>query len=99
MEMQGDGKSAATTAACGDLAVAMQLSAQLASCLASVLLVVPMFYLGRELLDRRTAFWATVLFQCLPATGKMMADGLLEPVFLVCVSTALLFAARGLRTG
>jgi 4-amino-4-deoxy-L-arabinose transferase-like glycosyltransferase len=83
----------------GDLAVAMQLSAQLASSVASVLLVVPMFYLGRELFDRRTAFWATLLFQCLPATGKMMADGLSEPLFLLCVSTGLLFAARGLRTG
>ena len=83
----------------GDLAVAMQLSAQLASCVASVLLVVPMFYLGRELFDRRTAFWAAVLFQCLPATGKMMADGLSEPLFLLCVSTGLLFAVRGLRTG
>jgi hypothetical protein len=83
----------------GDLALAMQLSAQLASCVASVLLVVPMFYLGRELFDRRTAFWATLLFQCLPATGKMMADGLSEPLFLLCVSTGLLFAVRGLRTG
>src|SRR5262245_56412760 len=45
----------------GDLAAAMQLSAQLASCVASVLLVVPMFYLGRELFDRRTGFWAAVL--------------------------------------
>ncbi len=83
----------------GDLALAMQLSAQLASCVASVLLVVPMFYLGRELFDRRTAFWATLLFQCLPATGKMMADGLSEPLFLLCVSAALLFAVRALRTG
>jgi 4-amino-4-deoxy-L-arabinose transferase-like glycosyltransferase len=83
----------------GDLALAMQLSAQLASSVASVLLVVPMFYLGRELFDRRTAFWATLLFQCLPATGKMMADGLSEPLFLLCVSTAILFAARGLRSG
>jgi hypothetical protein len=83
----------------GDLAVAMQLSAQLASCVAGVLLVMPMFYLGRELFDRRTAFWATLLFQCLPATGKMMADGLSEPLFLLCVSTALLFAVRGLRSG
>ncbi len=83
----------------GDLALAMQFSAQLASCVASVLLVVPMYYLGRELFDRRTAFWAALLFQCLPATGKMMADGLSEPLFLFCVSTALLFASRGLRSG
>src|SRR5262249_17996251 len=55
-------------------AVVMQLSAQLASALASVLLVVPMFYLGRELFDRRVGFWTSLLFQCLPATSRVLAD-------------------------
>jgi 4-amino-4-deoxy-L-arabinose transferase-like glycosyltransferase len=83
----------------GDPVRAMQLSAQLASALAAVLLVLPMYYLGRELFDRRVAFWATLLFQCLPATGTLMADGLSEPLFLLFASAALLFACRGLRTG
>jgi hypothetical protein len=83
----------------GDLAYAMQLSAQLASALASVLLVVPLFLLGRELFDRRVSFWAVVLFQCLPATGRVMADGLSEPLFLLFAATALWSAARALRTG
>src|SRR5262249_45727200 len=83
----------------GDLAAAMQLSAQLASALASVLLVVPMFYLGRELFDRRVAFWATLLFQCLPAGGRVMADGLSDSLFLLWAATGLVFAARALRTG
>jgi 4-amino-4-deoxy-L-arabinose transferase-like glycosyltransferase len=82
-----------------DLAAAMQLSAQLVSALASVLLVVPMFYLGRELFDRRVAFWATLLFQCLPAGGRVMADGLSDSLFLLWATTGLLFAARALRTG
>jgi hypothetical protein len=80
-----------------DLPTAMQVSAQVASSLASVLLVVPMFYLGRELFDRRIAFWATALFQCLPSSGRVMADGLSEPLFLLWIATGLLFAVRGLR--
>lgn len=82
----------------GDLATAMQLSAQLASSLAGVLLVVPMFFLGRELFDRRVAFWATALFQCLPTSGRVLGDGLSESLFLLWAATALLFAVRGLRT-
>jgi hypothetical protein len=83
----------------GDLAALMQWSAQLASALAGVLLVVPMFYLGRELFDRRIGFWAALLFQTLPAGGREMADGLSEPVFLLAAAAALLFACRALRSG
>src|ERR1700730_13994286 len=35
----------------------MQFSAQLASGLAAILLVIPMFYLGKTMLDRRVGFW------------------------------------------
>jgi hypothetical protein len=80
-----------------DLAYAMQLSAQLTSALASVLLVLPLYCLGRELFDRRVSFWAALLFQCLPAGGRLMGDGLSEPVFLLWVATALWLAARALR--
>lgn len=82
-----------------DLPRAMQLAAQLASSLASVLLVVPMYYLGRELFDRRVGFWAALVVQVLPSTGRMFPDGLSEAPFLLLTATALLFAAIGLRTG
>src|SRR5205814_627612 len=74
-------------------------SAQLVSALASVLLVLPMFYLGKELFDRRVAFWATLLFQCLPASARVMPDGLSESLFFLLCASAFLFAVRGLRTG
>jgi hypothetical protein len=82
-----------------DLPLAMQWSAQLTSIFAAVLLVVPMFLLGRELFDRRAAFVAALLFQCLPTSGRLMADGLSEPLFLLFVSMAVLFAHYGLRKG
>jgi hypothetical protein len=82
-----------------DLVLGMQLSAQLATALASLLLVVPLFYLGLELFDRRLSFWGTLLFQCLPAAGKLFGDGLSEAVFLLCAASGLLAASWALRTG
>jgi hypothetical protein len=82
-----------------DLAYLMQISAQLTSAAASVLLVFPTFYLGRELFGRRVAFWTALLFQCLPASGRGMADGLSEPMFLVGATAALAFACHALRRG
>jgi hypothetical protein len=77
----------------------MQLSAQLANALAGVLLVVPMFFLGRELFDRRVGFGAALLFQCLPVASRTLADALTEGTFLLLVGTALLFAVRAIQRG
>jgi hypothetical protein len=81
----------------GPESLTMQLSAQLTSTLAGVLLVIPMFYLGGELFDRAVGFWAAALFQCLPASARVMADGLSEATFLLFAATALWLAARALR--
>ena len=81
-----------------DLARAMQLSAQLTSALASVLLVVPLYYLGREMFARNIAFWGVLLFQCLPSPGRVMADGLSEPLFLLFAASSLALALAALRT-
>lgn len=76
---------------------AMTLSCQLVSCLAGVLLVFPMFYLGKEFFDRRVGFWAAALFQLLPISAHVTADALTESVFLLFTATALLLAVRALR--
>jgi hypothetical protein len=77
---------------------AMQLSAQLVNAVASVLLVVPLYYLGRELFARHIAFWSVVLIQCLPSFGRVMPDGLTEPLFLLFAMASLALALRALRT-
>jgi 4-amino-4-deoxy-L-arabinose transferase-like glycosyltransferase len=77
--------------------VAMQLSAQLVSAIAGVLMVVPMFFLGKILFNARVSFWAALLFQCLPVSGKILSDGLSESLFLLLVATALLLAVQGIR--
>ena len=82
-----------------DLPYAMQLAAQLASAAAGVLLVVPLYWLGRELFSARAAFGAVLIFQCLPCSGRILADGLSEGVFLLFAVTALAAAMYGLRSG
>src|SRR5260370_4886806 len=82
----------------GTDAVSMQLSAQLASAFAGVLLIIPMYYLGRDLFGRRAGFWGTALFQCLPVSARVMSDALSEATFLLFTTTALLLAVRALRS-
>ena len=84
--------------AAGTDAEQMQLSAQLASNLAAVLLVIPMFLFGAALLDRRIAFWGTLLFHALPVSAHLLSDGLSEALFLLLSVTALCFGVYGMRT-
>ena len=75
----------------------MQLSAQLASALAGTLLVIPMYYLGRELFSRSVGLWAALCYQCMPSSGRFIADGLSEATFLLFAATGLLMGLKGLR--
>jgi hypothetical protein len=77
--------------------VSMQMSAQIASGLASVLLVVPMYFLGRQFFDRRAGFWGSLLFQVLPVSGRAMSDGLSEATFLLFITLSLLLAVLALK--
>ncbi len=75
----------------------MQLSAQLVSNLAAVLLIFPMYFLGRFFFERRIAFWGTLLFQFLPVSGQLLSDGVSEPLYLLLISSAFLCALWALR--
>jgi hypothetical protein len=81
----------------GDTAETMELAAQLASALAGLLLVVPMYFLGRHLFDRGAGFWGALLFQCLPSSGRLLSDAISDSLFLLLLATALLFALQGIR--
>lgn len=83
----------------GSDSLTMQLSAQLASSIAGVLLVIPMFYIGKELFDRSVGFWSALLFHCLPVGSRALSDGLAEGIYLLLAATLFLFALRGLRSG
>jgi hypothetical protein len=75
----------------------MVLSAQIANAIAGVLLVFPMFALGRLLFNRRTAFFAVALFQALPVAARVTSDGLSDGLFLLVTTTTLWLAVRALR--
>ena len=62
-----------------------------------MLLVLPVFCLGRELFDRRVGFGTALLLQCVPVSGRILADGLSEALFLLFASSALLWSVRALR--
>ncbi|OAI41953.1 hypothetical protein AYO40_06875 [Planctomycetaceae bacterium SCGC AG-212-D15] len=76
----------------------MQYSAQIACALAGVLLVIPMFYLGGDLFDRRVGFGSAALFQCMPIASHALSDGLTEGLYLLLMATFLLVAGRALKT-
>jgi hypothetical protein len=76
---------------------AMSLSAQLASCLAAVLLVIPMYFLGKLLFNRMAGFGAAALFQCLPVPAHIISDGLSEALFLLFACAALALAVLAMR--
>jgi 4-amino-4-deoxy-L-arabinose transferase-like glycosyltransferase len=70
----------------------MSFSARLASNLAAVLLVIPLYFLGKLLLNRPAGFGGALLFQCLPVPAHILSDGLSEPLYLAMVASGLVFA-------
>jgi hypothetical protein len=81
--------------------VTMRISAQLVSFLAALALIVPMYFIGKELFDRQVGFWGALLFQYFPVSGHHLSDGISEALFLLLVAMALwrgVVAVRGNRT-
>lgn len=77
----------------------MLLSAQIASSLAAILLVLPSYWLGRILFRNTFAGIAgALLFQVLPTVAQITSDGLSDSSSLLCVITALVCAVRAVRT-
>lgn len=77
----------------------MLTSAQIAASIAGVLLVIPSYWLGRMLFERRSAgFAAALLFQALPTVAHITADALADSSALLAVLTALVCGVRAVRT-
>jgi Dolichyl-phosphate-mannose-protein mannosyltransferase len=75
----------------------MELCTQLVNLVASLLLIVPMYLLGRQFFDRTTSFWATLLYQYLPISAQLLSDGISEPMYLVLLVSGLLQAVHAIR--
>src|SRR5262249_12397720 len=75
----------------------MVLSAQIASLIASILTIVPVYFLGKTLFHRNAGMIAAALWQCLPVCVQVTTDGLSEALFLLFVSATLYVAVTALR--
>ncbi len=75
----------------------MQYSAQLTSAVSGVLLVIPVFFIGKLLFHRGIGFWGALLFQCLPVSGHVLSDALSDSLFLLLIAWSLLFGMQAIR--
>jgi hypothetical protein len=73
------------------------LATQIANAIAAVLMVVPLYLIGRILFDRDVGFASALLFQVLPVPARVTSDGLSEGFYLLVVVVAILLGVRAAR--
>lgn len=83
----------------GDSPAAWQASAQAASALIGMLLVLPLYLVAVELFGDRSAWLGVLLALLVPLTGHVLADVLSEGTFLLFWTWGLYTALRFLRDG
>jgi 4-amino-4-deoxy-L-arabinose transferase-like glycosyltransferase len=76
-----------------------QLAAQVASIVAGVLLVVPLYLIAAEMFGAGSAWLAVALAFLVPLTGQVMADTLSESLFFLFWSWGVWAGLRFLREG
>ncbi len=76
----------------------MEFSAQLVNLVASLLLLVPTYLLGRQFFDRPISFWGSSCYTSICRSAlQHLSDGISEPAFLVFLVSGLLFAVQAIR--
>jgi hypothetical protein len=75
----------------------MELSTQLVNLIASMLLILPMYFLGRQFFDRTVSFGGALLYQYLPISAQLLSDGVSEPIYLVFLVSGLLQMVHAVR--
>ncbi len=81
----------------GETPDSMVLSAQSVNFIASLVLMFPMYFLGRQFFRRRISFAATLLYQYLPISAHHLSDAISEPVYLVFLVSAILQMVQTMR--
>jgi hypothetical protein len=76
---------------------ALALSCRIASAIAGVLLVVPLYFLGRSLFGPTSGLIGASVFQLLPVAAQVTSDGLTEATYLLAVAVTLTVGVRALR--
>jgi hypothetical protein len=75
-----------------------EFCAHLANVWTGLLLVVPMYFVGKRLGGRTVGFGAALLFQVLPVPVRVTADTLSEGLHLLCVACGIWSALHALET-
>ncbi|MBA4189232.1 MAG: hypothetical protein C0467_14645 [Planctomycetaceae bacterium] len=73
------------------------LASQIANAMGAVLLVVPMYLIGRMLFGRNVGFAGAMLFQVLPVPARVTSDALSEGIYLAAAATAVMLGVRASR--
>lgn len=73
-------------------------AAHLANAWASLLAIVPMYFLGKRLGGPWIGFGGTLLFLCLPMPALILSDTLSEGTYLLCLTAGLWALLRGFDT-
>lgn len=73
-------------------------AAQVANSIAGVLLVVPCYFIGRQLFGTNVGFAAALLFQVLPVPAHVTSDALSEGLFLLLASAAVACGVRAVKS-
>lgn len=86
-------------AAIGEGADAWRIAAQLVAVLASLILLIPVYFLTEAIFDRRVAFIAAGVLALLPRVAEVGRETLGDSLGLVATFLTLWLAARALRSG
>ena len=71
-----------------------EMAGRLVASLFGVLLIFPVYFLGKRIFDQRTAFFSTLLLSLHPYVRRFSADVLKESCYLFFLATALWFSWR-----
>jgi 4-amino-4-deoxy-L-arabinose transferase-like glycosyltransferase len=72
-------------------------AAQVANSVAGVLLVVPCYFIGRQLFGPNVGFAAALLFQVLPVPAHVTSDALSEGLFLLLAASSVACGVRAVK--
>ena len=73
-------------------------AAQLVSIVASILTIIPLYLLTKEIFHRKAAMWACCAFALLPLSNHLSVEVLRDPLFLFFLAWSTYFANRAINS-
>jgi 4-amino-4-deoxy-L-arabinose transferase-like glycosyltransferase len=73
-------------------------AARLVSIVASVLTIIPLYFLTKEIFYRKAALWACCAFALLPLSNHLSVEVIRDPLFLFFFACSIYFAIRAINS-